>query len=137
MWTQYSLIVLAMTSFSFLGGLSFSKYVENENVLWLIAGFSLFSLSNLSYILLIDLSGLTRALVIASSANILLTAAIGHYYLSDQIGFKEAFSILLVIFAAILAAGDDSVPPKPSPDRQLPETVAVKGTRLEQQETSK
>lgn len=120
-----ALIIAAMTLCSFGGGFSFGKFVETRDVLWLVGGYSLYSLSNLCFLLVIDQGGLVRALVIGSATNVLLTTVVSYLYFSEDIGLKGLVAVSLVIAAAFLVAPQTAPSSPQNTTKNLPKTVEV------------
>lgn len=111
------LVVTAMTLCAFGGLLSFKQYVLSKDVLWIVAGYSLYSLSNVLWIISIDQNGMVRALIVASAANILLTTAAG-YALGEKIGVVGLVAAALSCLAAglsLIGAHSTEVPPTSPP----------------------
>lgn len=111
------LVITAMTLCAFGGLLSFKQYILSKDVLWLVAGYSLYSLSNVLWIITIDQNGMARALIIASAANILLTTAVA-YALGEKIGVfgvTAAATACLAAGLSLIGAQITEVPPASPP----------------------
>ena len=110
------LIVTAMTACSFSGGLCFKYFADSRDILWLVAGYSLYSLANVLWILIIGESGIARAMVLASTAQIVLTTLAGFYF-GERIGvFGFAAAALACVAGALTLLGPTTAP------SQTPET---------------
>ncbi|MEM6890509.1 MAG: hypothetical protein AAF636_20605 [Pseudomonadota bacterium] len=110
------IIITGMTVCSFVGGLCFKQFSDDRDILWLVAGYSLYSIANVLWILLIDESGIARAIVLASTAQIVLTTLAGIYF-GERIGvFGFAAAALACIAGALTFLGPTS------PPIQTPET---------------
>lgn len=117
MSTWLALIIFAMTACSFGGGICFKYFADTRDILWLVAGYSLYSLANVLWILLIGESGIARAMVLASTAQIVLTTLAGIYF-GERIGvFGFAAAALACIAGALTLLGPTS------PPIQTPETL--------------
>lgn len=120
------LIIAGMTVCSFAGGLSFRQYSETRDILWLVAGYSLYSLSNLLWILIIDQSGIAKAMVLASTAQIILTTAAGFYF-GEKIGFYGIAAVVTACIAAGLTVlgAQPTAAPSPTSSEQANEVFDV------------
>lgn len=101
-----ALIVGTMTVCAFAGGIGLKQFSITRDILWLVAGFCAYGLSNVFFIMTIDQTGIARAMVLASAAQILLTTAAGFWF-----GEKlTCFQILAVCFvcAAVIAMSLDA-----------------------------
>lgn len=109
-------IVTWMTFVSFGGALAFKYFTETRDVLWLVAGFAAYAQSNVAFILIMDQSGIARAMVLASVAQIILTTAAGFYF-GEKIGvYSLAAAVAACIAAALTLAAPQTPPSQPDTD---------------------
>lgn len=99
----------AVTLCSLCGGAAFKLHADARDPLWLIAGFIAYNLSNIAWVVLIDQTGLARAVVIASAAQIVLTTVLGAFW-GERIGFAGLAAAALACSAVSIAAIGNSHP---------------------------
>ncbi|MEM7530385.1 MAG: hypothetical protein AAF416_22550 [Pseudomonadota bacterium] len=102
-----SVLVLAMSICAFGGGLALKQYSVSRDVLWLVAGFCAYGLSNVFLVLVMDQSGIARAMVVASAAQIVLTT-IAAILLGERIGvfgFAAAMAACIAVGLTFLDTG--------------------------------
>ncbi len=104
------IIITGMTVCSFVGGLCFKQFSGSRDILWLVSGYSLYSIANVLWISLIDESGIARAMVLASTAQIVLTTIAGFYF-GERIGaFGFAAAALACVAGALTLLGPTTPP---------------------------
>lgn len=95
-------IVAAMTFCAFAGGMALKQFSVTRDILWLVAGFCAYGISNVFFVLVIDASGIARAMVVASAAQIILTTAAGFWFGEKLTGLNILAAVL--VCAAVVAA---------------------------------
>ena len=108
-------IITGMSACSFVGGLCFKHFADSRDILWLVAGYSLYSIANVLWILLIDESGIARAMVLASTAQIVLTTLAGFYF-GERIGVLGIAAAALACVAGTLTLFGPATPPTQTPE---------------------
>ena len=98
-----SLIVAAMTVCAFAGGIGLKQFSVTRDILWLVAGFCAYGMSNVLYVLTNDQTGLARAMIVSSAAQILLTTAAG-FWLGEKLNGFHILAVFLVCAAVIAAS---------------------------------
>lgn len=98
-------VVVLMTVFSFAGGLALKQFSVSRDVLWLVTGFSAYAIANVTFIQVMDQSGIARAMVIVSSAQIVLATVAGFYFGERLNAFHAAAVVLSCCAFAFSFAG--------------------------------
>ena len=98
-----AVIVTAMTVCAFAGGLGLKQFSVTRDILWLVAGFCAYGISNVLFVLVIDATGIARAMIVASSAQILMTAAAG-FWLGEKLTGLHILAAVLVCVAVATAS---------------------------------
>ncbi|MEP4987076.1 MAG: hypothetical protein ABJV68_05210 [Paracoccaceae bacterium] len=98
-------IVGTMLMFSLVGGVAVKQFSETRDVLWIIAAYSLLSLSNVMWILAIDHNGIARTMILSSAIQIVLTTAIGYSFGEKLTGFHLAAMALVFGAAGLIFLG--------------------------------
>ena len=93
--------VATLTGCSFGGFLLFKQYATTQNVLYLVAGFCLYGLSNCLFLFVISDGNAARAFVLSSAFQILLALAAG-WYLREPLTWVHFVSAALVVTAVML-----------------------------------
>lgn len=96
-------VVAAMTLCAFAGGLALKQFSLTRDLLWLVAGFCVYGLSNVFFVLVIDATGIARAIVLGGAAQILLTTAAG-YWFGEKLTVFHIIAAGLVCVASALAS---------------------------------
>lgn len=78
-------LVRAMLAFSIAGGMSVKQFSVTRDVLWIITTYSLLSLSNVFWILVIDQYGLARKMILASAGQLILTVLLGFFHFGERL----------------------------------------------------
>lgn len=100
------ILVIGLSLFAFSGGFSLRQYSLTGEILWLVAGFCLYGLSNVLFIVVMDHAGLARAMVIAGAAQITLSALAGAFVFNETIGRFGWAAVGLACLAIVAAAVD-------------------------------
>jgi len=105
-----------MSLVSFGGALAFKQFNETKDVLFLVAGFCAYGLSNVAFIMLMGQTGIARAMVLASVAQIVLSTVAG-LYLGERVGITGlvAAGIAFVAVLLTLAGPQSHQPTEPDP----------------------
>ena len=96
-------IVTAMTVCAFAGGIGLKQFSVTRDILWLVAGFCAYGMPDVLYVLTIDQTGLARAMIVSSAAQILLTTAAG-FGLGEKLNGFHILAVFLVCAAVIAAS---------------------------------
>ncbi len=96
-------IVTAMTLFAFAGGLGLKQFSLTRDILWLVAGFCAYGISNVLFVLVIDATGIARAMIVASSVQILMTTGAG-FWLGEKLTGMHLLAAFLVCAAVVAAS---------------------------------
>lgn len=125
MTTHPFILVASLSLFAFSGGFSLRQYSITGEILWLVAGFCLYGLSNVLLILLMGHAGLARAMVIASAAQIVLSAVAGVFVFSETIGRAGWLAAALACLAVVAAAVDQRAATDQSHSNDSPQLEEV------------
>ncbi|MEM9698864.1 MAG: hypothetical protein AAF943_08760 [Pseudomonadota bacterium] len=79
------ILVLCVSALAICGASAFKQFVTVRDPLWIVVGVIAYNLSNVGWIMLIDQTGLARATVIASAAQILILTLIGNFF-GERVG---------------------------------------------------
>jgi drug/metabolite transporter (DMT)-like permease len=109
-----------MTILSFGGGLSMKEYSLTRDPLWLVATYTAYSGSNIMAILLIDQTGLARAMVMASASSIVFFTAAGVFY-GERLNAFHFTAAGLALCAIVLVFAGDQHAANPSTSTQITE----------------
>lgn len=93
--------VITMSACSFGGLLAFKQFVISQNILFLLAGFCLYGLSNTLFLFVISENGLARPMIFASAVGILLSTLAGIYF-RENLSWVHFTATALVIGAVLL-----------------------------------
>ncbi len=116
------LIIAALTLCAFAGGIGLKQFSLTRDVLWLVAGFCAYGISNVLFILVIDVAGIARAMVLASAAQIVLTTAAGVWFgeRPGVVGFAAAGLACLAVLLSLAASEAGTGPERAAPsDRSI------------------
>lgn len=100
------IIVAAMTILSFAGGLGIKQFSLTRDILYLVAAYTAYSGSNIMAILLVDQTGIARAMVISSCATIVFFTIAGVFY-GERLNAFHIAAAALAFCAVVLAFTGD------------------------------
>jgi len=117
-------IVVAMLVFSLAGGVAVKQFSLTRDVLWIITAYSLLSLSNVLWILVVDQNGIARTMILSSAGQIVLTTALGYAVFGEHLTKLHMVAAGLACLAVVIASlASNPVRQSPShhPTKQIEE----------------
>lgn len=106
--TMLTITITVMASASFAGGVSFKAYSTSQDVVHLALGFCCYGIANCLFLMVLNQTGIARAMTLSSVLQIALTAIVAVLYFRESLTPIQCSGVVLACAAAVLVMIPDS-----------------------------
>lgn len=100
--------IAGMTGGFFAGGVLLKEYNLSDRTVHLVMSFCFYGLGNCLLLMVINQSGLARAMVVSSCAQIALTCLVAILWYREALTFTQGLGIAFALSAAVLVMNPSS-----------------------------